>query len=98
MLDRWLESPMAAVGFIFFVLVLAMIYLVNRERAQVQRMRGPKRFIPKWRDRGGGRKKRRRRRTGGFQPLWSEREKTTESDGGESAENAPGDEDPSSAG
>lgn len=93
MLDRWLESPGAAVGFIFFVLVLAMIYLVNRERAQVQRMRGPRRFTPKWRDRGGTRRKRRRRRKGGFQPVWSEREKTTSRDAKNPEASSEGDED-----
>lgn len=74
MLDRWLQSPGAAIGFIFFVIMLAGIYLVNRERAQVQRMRGPRRFTPKWKEHGGVRRKRRRRRTGGFNPVWTERE------------------------
>ena len=98
MLDRWLESPGAAIGFIFLVLVLAMIYLVNRERAQVQRMRGPKRFTPKWKDRGGTRRKRRRRRTGGFQPVWSEREKTASPDPSDPEQGAEGNEDSSSPG
>ena len=81
MLDRWLESPGAAIGFIFFVIMLAGIYIVNRERAKVQRMRGPRRFTPKWREEGGGRRKRRRRRSGGFSPVWSDREAAPKDDG-----------------
>lgn len=75
MLDQLTGSPMAAIGFIFFVIVLGGIYLVNRERSQVQRMRGPRRFQPDWRRSGSPRSRtRRRRRSGGaFKPAWNER-------------------------
>ena len=73
MLDRILQSPTAAIGFIVFVIILGMIYLVNRERAQVARMKGPRRFQPDWRRTGAPRSRRRRRRrsSGTFSPTWN---------------------------
>jgi hypothetical protein len=64
---------LAAFGFIFFVVILAGFYLVNRERSKVQRLRGPRRFQPDWNRRSGTRRKRRRRRSESFRPGWSPR-------------------------
>ena len=75
MLDRLLESPMLPIGFIAFVLLMAGVYFVNRERAQIERLRGPRRFQPAWSRKDGRRRRRRRRRTGGqFNPGWSRSE------------------------
>ena len=80
MLDRWFESPMVPFGFIVFVAFLAMIYFVNRERAQVRRLKGPRRFRPEWDRRHGGLRSRRpRARSGGeFKPAWTKREASGE--------------------
>jgi hypothetical protein len=80
MLDRWFESPMVPLGFIVFVVFLAMIYFVNRERAQVRRLKGPRRFRPEWGRRHDGLRSRRpRARSGGeFKPAWTKREASEE--------------------
>ena len=73
MLDRLLESPMLPIGFIALVLCMAGVYFVNRERAQVHRLKGPRRFRPTWTRKDGRRPDRRRHsRAGGqFKPGWS---------------------------
>jgi hypothetical protein len=74
MLERLFNSPTAAIGFIFFVIILFAFYMMNRERAHVQRLKGPRRFEPQWRTRGGSRRTRRRRRgSGQFKPDWNRR-------------------------
>jgi len=60
-----------AIGFIFFVLVLGAFYLLNRERAHVARLRGPRRFQPDWKRTKAGAPRRRRRARGAFRPDWS---------------------------
>jgi hypothetical protein len=69
MLDALFNSSLFAIGFIFFVLVLGLIYLANRERAQVKSMKGPRRFQPDWSRTGVTRRKRRWRRDR-FRPEW----------------------------
>lgn len=99
MLDRLIGSQMAAVALIFFVIVMVWIYLLNRERAKVQQIRGPRRFRPKWRERSGDRVSvRRRRRKDGFHPAWSERETHADAGSEEISEGAGSDESPPSAG
>ena len=99
MLDRLIGSQLAAIALIFFIIVMVWIYLLNRERAKVQQLRGPKRFRPKWRERSGDRKAlRRRRRKDGFHPVWSERETTAGAKSEEISEGATRDENPPSAG
>lgn len=55
---------------IFVVLVLAIlvvVYLMNRQKAQVERIRSYRRFEPDWgRTRAGSRRRRRRHRIGGL--------------------------------
>jgi len=73
MLDRLVQSPIIPIGFIIFVVVLLLVFLVNREQTHVQRLRGPTRFQPDWgRTRRGGSRRRRRRRmpSGEFRPDW----------------------------
>lgn len=82
MLDRLIESPMLPIGFIAFVLILAAVYFVNRERAQVQRLKGPRRFQPEWSRKDGRRRRRRRSRAGGqFKPSWTRSEPEPPSEG-----------------
>jgi hypothetical protein len=69
MLDALFNSPLFAIGFIFFVLVLGLIYMANRERAQVKSMKGPRRFRPDW-SRTGVRRRKRRWRRDRFRPEW----------------------------
>lgn len=92
MLDRFFGSPLGAIALIFFILILAAIYLVNRERAHVQRMRGPRRFQPDWRRSKGPRRRRRSSRRSEFRPTWSDRKNRTappagSSEGGTTGEN-----------
>ena len=73
-MDRFLESPAVAVGFIIFVVYLVLFYFAQREKANVARMRGPRRFSPSW---SSGRTHRRRRssaRREGFKPQWTRRD------------------------
>ena len=99
MLDRLFESQLAAVAFIFFIIVMTWIYLLNRERSAVQRLRGPKRFRPTWRERSGDQKaSRRRRRRDGFHPDWTERETPVGTGSEEMSKGATSDENPPSAG
>jgi len=89
MLDAIFKSTGFAIGFIFFVIVLAGFYLLNRERAHVARMRGPRRFQPDWkRSRAGAPRRRRRSRGGAFQPDWS-RGQRHEADRGEEGGEGP---------
>ena len=69
MMDALFNSPLFAIGFIFFVLVLGLIYMGNRERAKVSRLKGPRRFQPDWSRTGAPRKKRRWKRDR-FRPEW----------------------------
>ena len=80
MLDRFFESPAVAFGFILFVFFLGGIYLVNRERSQVQRLKGPRRFQPDWGRTRGGKKKRRAKKRSGFHPSWNPRTDESASD------------------
>lgn len=99
MLDHLFESSLVAVAFIFFIIVMTWIYLLNRERAAIKRLRGPRRFSPKWRERSGDLKAlRRRRRRDGFHPDWTERETPVGMGSEEIREGATSDEDPPSAG
>ena len=98
MLDRLLESPLSAVALIFFIIVMTGMYLLNRERAKVQKLRGPRRFRPSWKERSGDRKVRRRRRRAGFNPVWTERETSAGTGSEENDEGAASDETPPSAG
>ena len=71
MLDRLLSNPLVALGFIIAVVYLALFYLAQRERSQVNQMRGQRRFSPKW---SSGRRHYRRRgaaRREGFSPQWN---------------------------
>jgi len=77
-----------AIGFIFFVLVLGGFYLLNRERAHVARLRGPRRFQPDWKRTKAGAPRRRRRSRGVFRPDWS-REGPAEPDPGPGEDSAP---------
>lgn len=71
MIDRIFSNPLFAIGFIFFVVCMILVYLGQRERAQVNQMRGRKGFTPKW---TSGRRHRRTSLRGGrgsFQPQWN---------------------------
>lgn len=95
MLDRFLASPFIALGFVLLIFLLILVYLGQRERAAVDRMRGPRRFSPRWSS-GRSHRSRRRRSEPGFQPRW-DRDKRRERSrvaGGEAGnpEQEPGDE------
>lgn len=76
MLDRLLEHPVVALGFIVIVVFMAGFYLMNRERAKVARMRGPTRFQPDWGRTSATGRRRRRRRSGSFSPEWNRKSRT----------------------
>ena len=80
MLDRLFDSPALAFGFILFVFILGGIYLVNRERSHVHRLRGPRRFQPDWGRMRGGERRRRARKRSGFHPGWNPRPDDSASD------------------
>ncbi len=71
MLDHFFKHPATAFLFILLVVYLGLIYLLNRERSKVARMRGPRRFQPDWSRSLAGAPKRRRRRGGDFKPEWN---------------------------
>lgn len=100
MLDRLLQSPAVPIGFVVFVIVLFFVYLTNRERTHIQRMKGGARFQPDWSRTRRGRTRRRRRgrmRSGEFRPDWGstrvdwrsgdEQEEPTEPESPENPEN-----------
>ena len=77
MLDRLFANPaIIFASFLVFVILLGT-YLVNRERAEIKRRQGPKRFRPDWgRTRAGDYRKKpgyKRRTGGGFRPQWPDR-------------------------
>ena len=80
MIDQILSNPLFAIGFIFFVVCMILVYLGQRERAKVSHMRGRKGFTPKW---SSGRRHRRGSLrgagAGGFQPQWK-RERRSSAD------------------
>ena len=87
-MDQLLGSPAASVAFIIFVVYLVLFYFMQRERSQVSRMRGPRRFSPSW---SSGRRTRRRRSSrtrDGFRPRWS-REETNPEDSSPSSDRKP---------
>lgn len=90
MLDRLFHSSGAAFAFIFFVIILFIFYMVNRERSQVQRLKGPRRFEPRWTARGGSRRRRRRRPGGQFKPDWNRRDRPDPVSGADDPEAPPG--------
>jgi hypothetical protein len=71
MIDRIFSNPLFAIGFVFFVVCMILVYLGQRERAQVNQMRGRKGFTPRW---SSGRRHRRTSLRGGrsgFSPQWN---------------------------
>lgn len=89
MLDSLFQSTGFAIGFIFFVIVLGAFYLLNRERAHVARLRGPRRFQPDWKRTRAGAPRRRRRSRGGFRPNWSRADRDREDDPGAPGPSSP---------
>jgi len=79
MLDRLFANPAVLVGTLLVLVILVGTYLQNRERAEIKRRQGPKRFRPDWSRTQAGdfrKKSRQRRRTGdGFHPQWPDRKK-----------------------
>ncbi len=77
MLDQLFASPAVFIGSLLLLIILGGTYLLNREKAEIQRRRGPKRFRPDWnRSRAGDYRKKpgyRRRTEGGFRPQWPDR-------------------------
>jgi hypothetical protein len=82
MLDRLFAHPAVLVASLILLVILVGSYLLNRERAEIQRRRGPKRFRPDWsRTQAGDYRKKpgyRRRTGGGFKPQWPDRKRDGE--------------------
>jgi hypothetical protein len=71
MIDQFFSNPLFAIGFVFFVVCMILVYLGQRERAKVSQMRGRKGFTPSW---SSGRRHRRTSLRGGrssFSPKWN---------------------------
>lgn len=77
MLDRLFANPAVLVGSFLLLVILVGTYLLNRERAEIKRRKGPKRFRPDWsRTRAGDYRRKpgyKRRTGGGFRPQWPDR-------------------------
>jgi len=81
-------SPAAGAAFIIFVVYLVLYYFMRRERSNVSRMRGARRFSPTW---SSGRRARRRsssRTRDGFKPRWT-REQAEPEDSSPSSDRKP---------
>jgi len=78
-MDQFFSNPSMAIGFLFFVVVLILFYIGQRERARVNRLKGRRGFSPRWHSGRRHRKRISRSADGGFKPEWC---RTPAGDGG----------------